>query len=77
LGGPREEATLLAYDAGADVLLMDGSPECYWRVDGGSKRDCQTFWQGTLAQAEVADDAVEADDMTEAEPSAVPDESAG
>lgn len=77
LGGPREEATLLAYDPGADVLLQDGTAECYWRVDGGSKKDCQAFWQGTPPQPEEVDDPVEADDMTEAEPSAAPDESAG
>ena len=74
LGGPGEEVILLAYDEGADVLLMDGNQECYWRVDGGSKQDCQVFWQGTPPQPEEVADPAEGADMTEEEPSTSDDE---
>lgn len=77
LAGPGAEPTMLVHDAGSDVLLMDGSGECYWRVDGGSKKDCQAYWRGTPPQPEAITGPAEAGESTEAEAAAAPDEDAG
>jgi hypothetical protein len=70
LAGPGQEPSFLAYDPVADVLLQDGNAECYWRVDGGSKQDCQLFWQGTAPPpAEYAAPA-EVDEPTDADAAA-------
>ncbi len=68
LGGPGEEPTMLVHDAAADVLLMDQSGECYWRVNGGSKKDCQKFWRGTPPppDPEEVTEPAEVEEVTEA-----------
>jgi hypothetical protein len=55
---------------------MDGSGECYWRVDGGSKKDCQAYWRGTPPEPEAATDPVEIEESAEAEDGAAPEEDA-
>lgn len=52
LAGPGEIETLISYDEANDVLIM--GPECYWRVKGGDRGDCNAFWRGTPPAAAIA-----------------------